>query len=82
MQENIELAKKDWELSHLQSLREEEEKEAVEETEDEVPLTYDRPEFCNKVTLKRQSTGLWKVCSSGQNGANQNPIEAINHGYK
>lgn len=67
LQENIELAKKDWELSHLQALREEEEKIAEEEAVEDIPLTYDRPDLCNKVTLRRSSTGMWKVCSSGQN---------------
>ena len=62
-QENIELAKKDWELSHLQSLREEEERLAEEEADD-VLLTYDRPEMANKVILRRRpSTGTWEVCS-------------------
>ncbi len=66
LQENIELAKKDWELSHLQSLREEEERLAEEEA-DEVMLTYDRPETANKVILRRRpSTGTWEVCSQGQ----------------
>lgn len=50
----------------MQSLREEEEKTAEEEAVDDFPLTYDRPDLCNKVTLRRSSTGMWKVCSSGQ----------------
>ena len=62
-QENIELAKKDWELSHLQSLRKEEERLAEEEADD-IQLTYDRPETSNKVTLRRRAdTGTWEVCS-------------------
>lgn len=69
VQENIELAKRDWELSHLQALREEEEKIAEEEAVEDVHLTYDRPDLCNKVTLRRTSTGVWKVCSSGQNNS-------------
>ena len=63
--ENILQAKKDWELSHLQSLRAEEEKIAVEGEVDDIPFTYDRPDLSNKVTLRRSSTGMWKVCSSG-----------------
>lgn len=43
-----------------------------EEAVDDIPLTYDRPDLCNKVTLRRSSTGLWKVCSSGQNHENEN----------
>ena len=62
-QENIELAKKDWELTHLQSLRAEEERLAEEEAED-VLLTYDRPETANKVILRRRpSTGTWEILS-------------------
>lgn len=45
---------------------------AEEETIDDTPLTYDRPELCNKVTLRRSSIGMWKVCSSGQNHENEN----------
>ena len=33
---------------------------------DNVPLTYDRPDLSNKVTLRRSSTGMWKVCSTDQ----------------
>lgn len=33
---------------------------------DGISLTYDRPDTCNKVILQRSSTGMWKVCSSGQ----------------
>ena len=66
-QENIELAKKDWELSHLQSLREEEERLAEVEDED-VLLTYDRPETANKVILRwRPSTSTWEICSPTTN---------------
>ena len=61
LQENIQLAKKDWELSHLQNLRAEEERLAEEEAED-VLLTYDRPETANKVILRRRlSTGTWEI---------------------
>ena len=74
LQENIQLAKRDWELSHLQTMREEEEKMAEEEAADESPLTYDRPDLCNKVTLRRSSTGMWEVCSSGQNAENENGV--------
>ena len=64
MQESIEQAKKSWELSHLQSLREEEERIADEDVDDEMLLTYDRPEASNKVILRRHSsTGMWEVCS-------------------
>jgi len=66
-EENIELAKKDWELSHLQSLREEEERLAEVEVQD-VMLTYDRPETSNKVILRRKpSTGTWEICSPSSN---------------
>ena len=71
------MAKKDWELSHLQSLREEENKVAEEDAIDEIPLTYDRPDISNKVTLRRSSTGMWKVCSSGQNSDNFNHTAGI-----
>lgn len=64
MQADIEQAKKDWELSHLQSLREQEERIAREEEEEEAMfLTYDRPEMVNKVVFRRRpSTGTWEVC--------------------
>jgi hypothetical protein len=62
-QENIRRAKKDWELTHLQSLRAAEERLAEEEAED-VLLTYDRPETANKVILRRRpSTGTWEILS-------------------
>lgn len=51
----------------MQALREEEEEKiAEEESIDDIQLTYDRPDLCSKVTLRRSSTGMWKVCSSGQ----------------
>ncbi|XP_019852163.1 PREDICTED: helicase domino-like isoform X2 [Amphimedon queenslandica] len=52
-EENIEIAKKEWELGHLQRLREEEEKVAQEELIEEgaTDLTYDRPELINKLWL-------------------------------
>ncbi|CAI8023442.1 Helicase domino [Geodia barretti] len=53
-EENIKLAKKDWELTHLQSLRAEEERLAEEEAED-VLLTYDRPETANKMIVDRET---------------------------
>lgn len=59
------MAKKDWELSHLLSLREENEEVEEEEEVDGDHLTYDRPDQHNKVTLRRSATGLWQVCSSG-----------------
>lgn len=63
LQKNIELAKKDWELTHLQNLRAEEERLAEEEADD-VLLTYDRPETANKVILRRRpSTGTWEILS-------------------
>jgi superfamily II DNA/RNA helicase len=62
-EENIRRAKKDWELTHLQSLRAAEERLAEEEAED-VLLTYDRPETANKVILRRRpSTGTWEILS-------------------
>jgi E1A-binding protein p400 len=51
----IELAKKNWELSHLQSLREEEERLAEEEEFNSTVLTYDRPEAANKVYLDEET---------------------------
>ena len=51
-QRDIELAKKNWELSHLQSLREEEERLAQEEEFNSIVLTYDRPEAASKVVAK------------------------------
>lgn len=77
LQENIELAKRDWELTNLQALREEEEKIAEDETVEDVHLTYDRPDLCNKVTLRRSSTGVWKVCSSGQNNRLNHSANAV-----
>lgn len=44
---------------------------------DDVPLTYDRPDFSNKVTLHRSSTGLWKVCSSGKCNESLNPSDRV-----
>ena len=64
LQDSIEQAKKSWEFSHLQSLREEEERIADDDVEDDMLLTYDRPELANKVILRRHSsTGMWEVCS-------------------
>lgn len=49
-------------MSHLQRLREEEERQTQEETEQEA-LTYDRPELINKVIFRRsKTTGTWEVC--------------------
>lgn len=57
------MAKKDWELTHLQTLRAEEERLAEEDAVD-VLLTYDRPETANKVILRRRpSTGTWEILS-------------------
>ena len=53
-QRDIEQAKKGWELSHLQSLKEEEERLADEE-DNTIMLTYDRPEVANKVILRKKS---------------------------
>ena len=50
-QRDIEQAKKNWELGHLQSLKEEEERLAEEEFNN-VMLTYDRPEAAGKVVAK------------------------------
>lgn len=58
----------------MQALREEEENIAEEGAVEDIPLTYDRPDLSNKVTLRRSSTGSWKVCSSGQN-----PINKLGH---
>lgn len=59
-------------------MREEEEKMAEEDTREDMLLTYDRPDICNKVTLRRSSTGMWEVCSSGQNQKMRNKISDKN----
>ena len=59
-QRDIEQAKKNWELGHLQSLKEEEERLAEEEFNN-VMLTYDRPETVGKVVAKY---GLRRLTSS------------------
>ena len=60
-QRDIEQAKKGWELSHLQSLKEEEERLADEE-DSTIMLTYDRPEVANKVILRKKSAvGGWEI---------------------
>ena len=55
-QDEVEMAKKDWELGHLQALKKEEEKRAAEE-EDEILYTYTREESLqvkkNKSKLRR-----------------------------
>lgn len=51
-------------MSHLQQLREQEERVAREEEEEEeaMSLTYDRPELVNKVVFRRnKDTGSWEV---------------------
>lgn len=63
------MAKKEWELSHLQQLREQEERMVQEEEEEQeaMSLTYDRPEMINKVIFRRRlSTGTWEVCTSDE----------------
>ena len=72
LQENIEVAKKEWELGHLQSLREEEERLAEEE-KDDILLTYDRPEAANKVILRKGPTGIWEICHPPCNPSNPKP---------
>lgn len=63
-QRDIEQAKKGWELSHLQSLKEEEERLAEEE-DSAIMLTYDRPEVANKVILRKNpSVDGWEIVSS------------------
>ena len=57
----------------MQSLRQEEERLADEDTADDVLLSYDRPENSNKVTLRRTSTGTWEVCFSNQTSATTRP---------
>ena len=75
-QESIKLAKKDWELSHLQNLRAEEERLAEQEAED-VLLTYDRPETANKVILRRRpSTGTWEICFPDPQPQPQPPLSS------
>jgi len=64
LQRDIEQAKKGWELSHLQSLKEEEERLAEEE-DSAIMLTYDRPEVANKVILRKNpSVDKWEIVSS------------------
>ena len=64
LQRDIEQAKKGWELSHLQSLKEEEERLAEEE-DSAIMLTYDRPEVANKVILRKNpSVDGWEIVSS------------------
>ena len=58
-------------------MREEEEKVADEEAVDDIPYTYDRPDLSNKVTLRRCSTGMWKVCSSGQTHSNEVLLNSV-----
>jgi len=63
-QRDIEQAKKGWELSHLQSLKEEEERLA-DEDDDTIMLTYDRPEVANKVILRKKSAvDEWEIVHS------------------
>jgi len=63
-QRDIEQAKKGWELSHLQSLKEEEERLA-DEDDDTIMLTYDRPEVANKVILRKKSAvDGWEIVHS------------------
>ncbi len=63
-QDDIKQSKKEWELSHLQQLREQEEKmvREEEEMEEAMSLTYDRPNLINKVVFRRnKNTGTWEV---------------------
>lgn len=51
----------------MQSLREQEERIAREEEEEEAMfLTYDRPEMVNKVVFRRRHSGTWEVCPPGE----------------
>ena len=70
------MAKKEWELSHLQQLREQEERMVQEEEEEQeaMCLTYDRPELVNKVIFRRRlSTGTWEVCTDHEASHTFNP---------
>ena len=59
----------------MQSLREEEERIAEEDAEDDIMLSYDRPELANKVILRRHSsTGMWEVCSPSKKKQCSNEI--------
>ena len=64
----------------MQSLREEEERMAEEDAEDDIVLSYDRPELANKVILRRHSsTGMWEVCSPSKNNQRSNKTKiAVN----
>lgn len=60
----------------MQSLREEEERIAEEDAEDDIILSYDRPELANKVILRRHSsTGMWEVCSPSKNNQCSNEMK-------
>ena len=60
----------------MQSLREEEERIAEEDAEDDIILSYDRPELANKVILRRHSsTGMWEVCSPSKNSQCSNEMK-------
>lgn len=54
-EKEVELAKKDWELGHLQALKEEEEKRAAEE-EDEILFTYSREDATQVKKSKSKSS--------------------------
>ncbi|XP_071946523.1 helicase domino-like isoform X2 [Antedon mediterranea] len=51
-EEQVEIAKKEWELSHLQALKEEEERKAEME-EDEIFYTYTREDAYNKIYISQ-----------------------------
>ena len=60
----------------MQSLREEEERIAEEDAEDDIMLSYDRPELANKVILRRHSsTGMWEVCSPSKKCQRSNEMK-------
>lgn len=60
----------------MQSLREEEERIAEEDAEDDIMLSYDRPELANKVILRRHSsTGMWEVCSPSKKSQHSNEMK-------
>lgn len=60
----------------MQSLREEEDRIAEEDAEDDIILSYDRPELANKVILRRHSsTGMWEVCSPSKKNHYSNDMK-------
>ena len=77
-QRDIEQAKKNWELGHLQSLKEEEERLAEEEFNN-IMLTYDRPETVGKVVAKY---GLRRLTSNNRGSRPERKMVPGQHSNK